>query len=98
MKLEKQQTKTVLRCGSFLMPSMAAELKQLLQEALTAKQPIEIDAEELESIDTLSIQLFISAHKSFTEEGLGFDVIKQSSTFKTNVKALGLHLFFEGVA
>lgn len=93
MKLEKLKTKNKLHCGSFLMPSMVVELKSILQDALESQKSIEIDVSEIESIDTLSLQLLISAKKSFEPTGLNFHIKECSSTFKENVELLGISSF-----
>lgn len=90
MKLEKLKTKNKIHCGSFLMPSMATEFKNLLAESIDVSLPLEIFLDEIEGIDTLNLQILASCKKTCEMQKVEFLIKDYSENFKTQAQTLGL--------
>lgn len=90
MKLEKLKTKNKLHGGSFLMPSMATDFKNLLIESVDSELPLELFLEEIEGIDTLNLQILVSCKKTYEAKNQEFKVKGYSENFRKQAQTLGV--------
>lgn len=90
MKLEKLKTKNKLHGGSFLMPSMATDFKNLLIESVDSELPLELFFEEIEGIDTLNLQILVSCKQTYEAKNQEFKVKEYSDNFEKQSQTLGV--------
>lgn len=93
MKLEKLKTKNKLHGGSFLMPSMATDFKNLLIESVESELPLELYLDDIEGIDTLNLQILVSCKKTYEAKNREFIVKDYSDNFEKQARTLGLFNF-----
>jgi anti-anti-sigma regulatory factor len=69
-------------------PAPGDDLQQFLRDNATS--PIRIDASQLRRLDTMSVEVLLSAARSWREKGLGFELVQLSRPNEEVCLTLGL--------
>lgn len=71
--------------------TMAAELRDVLAEAIASDKPVRVSAEPVEQISTGCVQMLLAGAKSAAKNDRTFVVSDQSGAFKAAFDDLGLN-------
>lgn len=79
-----------LACPETFTIQVVEEFKELLDAPVSELKDIEIDASQVERIDTSGFQLLLAAKKKLEEANISFKVINPSERFTKIANALGV--------
>ncbi|NNU16311.1 STAS domain-containing protein [Parvularcula sp. ZS-1/3] len=87
-------------CQITLDAKLASRAAPELYERLSGHKDdtVVLDASKVEQVGVLCLQILASAHKSWSERGLEFEVVDPSAAFRESTETLGLDLSLIGVA
>lgn len=86
-------------CQITLDPKLASRAAPELYAQLTAHQAdtLVLDASKVEQIGILSMQILVSASKTWSDAGLDFEVVDPSTAFCSSAETIGIDLGLMGV-
>ena len=87
---EEQVAKTVIACESTVDINIAADLYAHLKNALENGHVVEIDASEVQRVDTAILQVFLAYSQEAKLQGLQFCWQGVSEAFRNAVQLLGI--------
>ena len=80
MKVSKEGNRTLLHLEGKLTVNRAAELREILHEALGRDRVVAIDLAKVESMDLSCLQLLCAAHRTAVRDGKSLTVIEPRKT------------------
>ena len=89
------QQSTVYQFNSIANITQAEQILSDFRELLVLGQSVELDASQIERIDTSVMQLIVSLKKSLTEKQLALSCTKASSAFQVALSTMGLDQYLE---
>jgi len=89
-QLTAQASKTVVNCESQVDIGIVVELHEYLKQALSEGQALEIDASQVERIDTSVLQLFHAYIREAGRQGLAVSWSGASEAVHAAARLLGL--------
>ena len=87
---EEQVPKTVITCESTVDINIAVDLHAHLKNALENKHVVEIDASEVQRVDTAILQVFLAYSQEAKLQGLQFCWQGVSDAFRSAAYLLGI--------
>ena len=90
MELKTLKTKCNLELPSNLDGSQASALHDVLKQGLNENKPLSIICAKTERISITCAQLIFAAQKSFSEQGVGFQLEKVNDSVKKQFQLIGL--------